>query len=242
MDSKDRSNFLFVELPYTDRPYRLSKTSLSAVRKHVMNNYLQQHGNRKKTMHFRNRPSVAEKRQSPPQPVFSRLEGVETQTVTSASLPAIEPSSIEPSPTTVCSDINPSVFYNVREERYELPFSPTSLSSSFMVHQLDPFGVMPAAGTIHRDELLRWHSRPSEREHWEIGIPWLKVYNNNYVDSLWHVSKDHEGLFHIILCIGQARRAMEMGHDDHTLFYHHTKAMRYIRKQRPGKPFSLTAV
>jgi len=244
MGSRDRSNFLFVAVPYKNRP-DLSKTSLSAVRKHVMNNYLQQqqqqqqqqHGSRNRTMQFRNQSSIVHRQQSPPRSESS-LEGLETQILSPTSLPAMELSSIQPSPTTFSNDINPSVFYGFYEERCYLPFSPTSLSGSFEVHRLDPFDTLPVTGTIAEDELLRWHTYPSKTGRWETSVSWLQIYNNTYIKSLWKVSMQHMGLFHIMLCIGQARRAMERGHHPDTLIYHHTKAMRYIREQQHGKPLS----
>ena len=228
MEPRGSPDFLFVT--YTEQPDKVSKRSLRAVRKHVMGDYFRRRG----TNEFRRHPLAL--RPLTERLSQSRYESDDSVTCSSTNSFTEESFGYDVSPRTLPYGNTPYT-----QVDYDDNSSPTQLCTlpnhGIGVERIDPFDVLPVTNTIDQDELLNWNylkSGPGPG-NWERTIPWLRDYDEDYSKALWNVCMDHTGLFHILLCIGQARRSMvKRYHDRDTLFYHFTLATRFIRQRITG--------
>lgn len=195
------------------RPDKPSKKSLGLVRKHVMDNYFRQQGKDPRRHH----PLTAgerSQRKTVAKPRPNKKAARSSKDVSQAS-PSSSSSSSSTSPT---------------------DSAPSPLDNRLAIEQTDPFEALPMPHTISRDELLRWTTRRPDARNWELDLPWLQGLDTAYSGALWNISMADKGAFHIMLCIGQARRSKAVSkHDSNTLLYHQTQVIAYINERLSGE-------
>lgn len=228
--TKSPPSYLWVNIE--GDPDKVAKDKLPTVRKHVMEHFLGQHEGGDPRRHRRSvdpasniiKSDVA----SPTNHPQTRVSTVDAQ---------FSPEHVQlvrSRPPSLSESLSSFPVENVNPERSQ-PYLANPLSS-LCDQEADPFDMLPA--TISKEELLWWHSYrvAVSPVNWELGIPWLQDLDDIYTRGLWDIAKDNIGLFHLILCIGQARRSMVLGeHHDNTQLVHHTKAISFINERLSGK-------
>ncbi|KAF1346588.1 hypothetical protein BDV97DRAFT_222680 [Delphinella strobiligena] len=222
MDCDHSSEFLFVT--YTEQPEKASKRTLRAVRKHVMDDY------------FRRQKGKDAKKHHTTAGVDRMLQakGGSGRSSTASSIHSTEPCSQQYSPPNLPESYT-SCPSEVIDRQWYASHESSPLSLSLSPQRVDPFDVLPLSGTIDQDELIRWISYRDDTMNWELAVPWLYIYDSIYSKALWNASMDNRGLFHIMLSIGQSRRAIvRKQHDISTSLYHHGQALQCLRQRMAG--------
>lgn len=103
--------------------------------------------------------------------------------------------------------------------------------------RFDPFDQLPASGR-NMDELISWHFQWPVNEYsiWEKQTPCLLASTGFYKRSLWEMTHTSKGLFHIFLCLADAKKAAITGQTDHVNYlYNRGKAIQELMACLQGK-------
>ena len=96
-------------------------------------------------------------------------------------------------------------------------------------HKVDPFNALPIEGNLEFDNGVRWFFFESNKPG--SSIPWLSEVNAGWKRQWWDVAFEHAGLFHVLITLGEANRAVVTGNMDTVSWLSHEgRALNALRQ------------